>query len=472
MITWATAYYLSEWLIRLVMLVYVPNRRSPAAARTWLLLIFLLPWPGLILYSVLGRVYLNRARIDHQNRASAQIRAARFQMPEIDAFAGDLSPLHKRTSELATRLGDFNPVGGNDVKLMADYNGSIDALIADIRAAAQHVHLLYYIFEDDSTGNRVCDALIDAAGRGVKCRLLLDAVGSARGLRRLSARLRAANIEVLAALPVSFLRSKSGRIDLRNHRKIAVIDGTIGHLGSQNIVDPLFVPGYPNEEVVARVSGPIVAHLQATYLADRYLETLTPIDEPGLFPECAPTAKAVLQMVPSGPGYGRENAQTLMVNLLHAASKRVIITTPYFVPDEPFLQAMTTAVLRGAEVHLVVPAHSNQPITRLAQQSYFEQILDAGVIIHLYQPRFLHAKHMSVDDELALVGSSNIDIRSFALNAEISMLVYDAATIAQLAAIQEHYFAGSKILTKESWSKRSVFTRTTQNVARLADALL
>src|SRR6185437_3333384 len=142
MITWATAYYLSEWLIRLVMLVYVPNRRSPAAARTWLLLIFLLPWPGLILYSVLGRVYLNRARIEHQNRASAQIRAARFQMPEIDAFAGDLSPLHKRMSQLARRLGDFNPIGGNDVKLMADYNGSIDALIVDICAATQHVHLL------------------------------------------------------------------------------------------------------------------------------------------------------------------------------------------------------------------------------------------------------------------------------------------------------------------------------------------
>ena len=164
--------------------------------------------------------------------------------------------------------------------------------------------------------------------------------------------------------------------------------------------------------------------------------------------------------------------QTLMVNLLHAACKRVVITTPYFVPDEPFLQAMCTAVLRGAEVHLIVPAHANQRVTRLAQQSYFELLLDAGVIIHLDQPHFLHAKHLSVDDELAIVGSSNIDIRSFALNAEISMLIYDAPTIAQLAAVQDHYFANSRILTKDEWAKRSTFTRTIQNLARLADSLL
>ena len=229
-------------------------------------------------------------------------------MPEIDTFAGDLSPLHKRVSQLAASLGDFNPIGGNDVTLIADYNSSIDALVADIRAAEHHVHLLYYIFEDDHIGNRVCHALLDAARRGVKCRLLLDAVGASRGLRRLSPRLRAANIEVLAALPVSFLRRKSGRIDLRNHRKIAVIDGKISHVGSQNIVDPLFVPGFPNEEVVARVTGPVVAHLQAVYLADRYFETLTILEDPTLFRESAPTGKAVLQVLPSGPGYGRENA--------------------------------------------------------------------------------------------------------------------------------------------------------------------
>ena len=165
-------------------------------------------------------------------------------------------------------------------------------------------------------------------------------------------------------------------------------------------------------------------------------------------------------------------AQLLMVDLIHTRRRNVVITTPYFVPDEPFLEAMSTAVLRGVDVHLVVPMHSNQPVTRFAQRSYFEEVLAAGVKIHLYRPRFLHAKHMTIDDEVALVGSSNIDIRSFALNAEISMIVYDGSVIADLRRIQEHYFGDSQLLTVEEWGKRSLPVRTLQNLARLADALL
>lgn len=472
MLTWSTAYYISEWLIRLIMLVYVPNRRSAAAARTWLLLIFLLPWPGVLLYGLIGRIYLPRKRIREQARASEQIRNAKYQMRDIDAFAGHMPPLYDRISSLATSLGDFRPVGGNAIQLLDDYDASIQALIADINAAQHHVHLLYFIFANDAAGKAVADALLAATQRGVSCRLLLDAVGSARGLRRLAPKLRAGGVEVLAALPVNFLRRRSGRIDLRNHRKIAVIDGKISYVGSQNIASPNFVRGYPNEELVARITGPIVAHLQAAFLADRYLETETLIESPGLFPENPPTGSTVLQVLPSGPGYGRENAEQLMVDLIHSARRKVVVTTPYFVPDEPFLHAMCTAVLRGAEVHLILPEQSNRAVTRLAQQSYFEELLDAGVKVQLYRPRFLHAKHMSIDDELALVGSSNIDIRSFALNAEISLLVYDRDAILQLKEVQDRYIANSRQLTKDAWAKRGITIRTVQNLARLADALL
>jgi cardiolipin synthase len=474
MINWSELYYLSEWLVRLVMLFYVPNRRTPAAARTWLLLIFLLPWPGLILYAAIGRIYLPRKRIELQTLASQKIRAARFQMRSVTAAAGGTgaSPQAERAAALATNLGDFKPLGGNVVQLLTDYHVSLELLVADIEAARSHVHLLYYIFENDQAGSRVGDALIAAAGRGVKCRVLMDAVGSARALRKLAPRLRAGGVEVNATLPVGLFRRKTGRIDLRNHRKIAVIDGRIGYTGSQNIVDPCFIPGCPNEELVARVTGPVVAHLQAIFFVDRAIETDQMLDDPDLFPEMDVSGPAVAQLLPSGPGYGRENAQSLMVDLIHSAHKRVVITTPYFVPDQPFLQALETAVLRGVEVHLVVPARSNQFVTNLAQQSFYDELLESGVKIHLYRPHFLHAKHLSIDDDVALIGSSNIDIRSFALNAEVSLLVYDAQVMNQIRAIHERYFANSDVLTREVWDERSVIARTSQNIARLADSLL
>src|SRR5437773_766129 len=292
MITWSEIYYASEWLIRLVMLFYVPNRRSPAAARTWLLLIFLLPWPGLILYAAIGRIYLPRKRIEQQTQASQKIRAARFQLRSVSAAGGaSASPQAERAAALAGNLGDFKPLGGNDIQLLTDYDVSIELLIADIEAARFHVHLLYYIFESDKIGNRVADALIAAAKRDVKCRILMDAVGSARGLRHLGPRLRAGGVEVNATLPVGLFRRNAGRIDLRNHRKIAVIDGRVGYTGSQNIVEPCFIPGCPNEELVARVSGPVVAHLQAIFFVDRAIETDQMLDEPELFPD-PPSAPA------------------------------------------------------------------------------------------------------------------------------------------------------------------------------------
>ena len=482
MLTWSAAYYVSEWLIRLVMLFYVPNRRSPAAARTWLLLIFLLPWPGLILYAAIGRIYLPKKRIEQQNLASQKIRAARFQLRSVSATTGQTaSPEVERAAALASSLGDFKPLGGNVIQLLTDYQVSLELLIADIEAARFHVHLLYYIFENDQAGNRVGDALLAAAKRGVNCRVLMDAVGSGRGLRHLAPRLRAGGVEVTAVMPVSIFRrypKQGARIDLRNHRKIAVIDGRVGYTGSQNIVDPSFIPGCPNEELVARVTGPVAAHLQAIFFVDRAMETDQMLDEPELFPDhpyppgTPLPGDSIAQLLPSGPGYGRANAQVLMVDLIHAAQKRVVITTPYFVPDAPFMQAMQSAVFRGVEVHLVLPARSNQRITNLAQQSYYTELLESGIKIHLYQPHFLHAKHISVDDDLAVVGSSNIDIRSFALNAEVSLLVYDPDVVAQLRSIQEAYFAKSHELTREAWDHRSLAAKTLQNIARLADSLL
>jgi cardiolipin synthase len=472
LIHWSLIYLISEWVIRLVMLVYVPRQRNAAASRTWLLLIFLLPWPGLLFYGLVGRIYLPKYRQERHERASNTIRIVQEHMlsrrGQRPALPPNLTPL----ARLAARLGDFEPLDGNQVELLTDYAVSIDRLVADIEAARQHVHLLYYIYEDDATGRRVADALARAAGRGVKCRVLLDAVGSKRALRKLAPEMRARGIEVTPLLPVGLFRRNAARFDLRNHRKIAVIDGQTGYTGSQNINNGQFVAGFPNEEMVVRVTGPVAWELQAVFLADRYLETNTLLDEPEAFPEQSPAGDAIAQIMPSGPGYRRENGQELMITLLYAARQRVVLTTPYFVPDEPFLEALRAVARRGAAMHLVVSSHANQTLTQLAQRSFYDELLGAGVNIHLYQPRFLHAKYLTIDNDVALIGSANIDIRSFALNAEIGILFYDAKVVALLRQIEERYFAHSTLLNAEEWGRRPLAARTLQGVARLADSFL
>lgn len=489
-----------NWIIRLVMLVYVPQRRSAAATRTWLLLIFLLPLPGLVCYMLFGRIHVPRFRIERQARASRRIKEVQDQMcrrlaenppaslaslalgsepveedpalPMMRSALPDLPPALVPAAKLAQRLADFEPMGGNAVELLADYGGAIDRLVADIDSATHHVHLLFYIFENDATGRRVADAVIRAAKRGVNCRVLMDAVGSKRGFAGLAPSMRANGILVHAMLPVGLFRRNAARFDLRNHRKIAVIDGRAGYIGSQNIADPAFVKGYPNEEVLARVAGPAVDQLQAVFLADQYFETGTPISEKELFPEQPVTGGTTAQVVPSGPGYKHENGQELLITLLHAARERVVMTTPYFAPDEPMLLAICTAAHRGVRVDLVVSKHANQRLTQLAQRSYYEVLLDAGVHIHLYKPGFLHAKHLTIDDQLALIGSTNLDIRSFALNSEINVLFYDPRVVAELRVIQERYFANSDELTAAEWARRPLLEKVAQNTARLADSLL
>jgi len=221
-----------------------------------------------------------------------------------------------------------------------------------------------------------------------------------------------------------------------------------------------------------RVAGPVVVQLQAVFLADRYFEAGGPLDHPELFPSLESRGASTAQVVPSGPGYEHQNGQELMVTLLYSARKRVVITTPYFVPDEPFLESVRSAVLRGVEVILVLSEHANQLVTQLAQRSYYDELLAAGVKIHLYQPHFLHAKHLTIDDGIALVGTANIDIRSFALNAEVNMLIYDPNVVAKVAMLQEKYFAKSIQVDANAWRNRPLLVRTAQGVARLADSLL
>ena len=460
---------LLDWLIRVGALLWIPVRSNPAAARSWLLLIGFVPVFGLPLYLLLGHPWLSRQRIRRQNEASSVIREGQAGLdalrwlPAPDTASAEIAPLIERQ-------GDFMPTRGNAVELLDDYEVSLRALIDDIDHAHREIHLLYYLMFDDRVGEAVVQALLRAAARGVTCRLLLDAVGAKRGLRRYRKRLLAGGVDVHAVLPGGLRWRRSGRMDLRNHRKIAVFDNRVAYVGSQNLAEAPFVPDKPNRELVARVRGPVVAHLEAVFASDWYIET-------GRRLEVMPTEPChdgwvAAQLLPSGPAYPFENARDAVVALIHLARRRLTLVTPYFVPDDATLSALRIAALSGVDVQLILSASNNQRLTAWAQCAYYDELLRCGVKIALYRPHFLHAKHLSVDEDVALVGSINLDIRSFALNAEIGLLCYDRGVVAQMREVEADYLRDADHIELAHWRERPLWRRSGEGIARLADSLI
>ena len=472
---WSALYVASEWVVRVVALFYVPQRRPPAAARAWLLLIFFLPWPGLVLYLLIGRAWMPRRRYRVQKQISELIRGL---VPRPEAFetrVGHPVPAELLPAlRLADSLSEFPAVGGCRFELLPDYEATIDHVVDDIGHARRYVHLLFYIFENDEVGRRVADALVAAARRGVAVRLLLDAVGSRAGLAELGPHLRAEGIEVIAAMPLRFWGPNAARFDLRNHRKLVIVDGRVAYFGSQNVVSARANRGLVNEELFVRATGTIVRHLHAVLLGDRYLETGTlPPESVDLAPpELNLSVDGLAQVVPSGPGYNEGSSEAVMIALMYGARSRVVLTAPYVIPSAAFLAAMTSAARRGVSVDLIVDAESNKPLVQLAQQSFYAEMLRAGIRIHHHRGSFLHAKHLSIDDGVALVGSSNFDIRSFALNAEVSVLIFDRGVVARLRTIQEGYLAKCEEITAASRRRVPLPRRAAENLARLTDTLL
>ena len=469
---WLNIFFAAEWAVRLAMIVVVPFRRSPDAAKGWLLLIFFEPTIGLLVYLLIGRPTLPQWRLQrHAEFEDLSYPIFERLAKDPNIFHPDVGPELNKAVTLAENLGDMPILGGNAVEVLADYDGFIDRLIADIDAARDHVHLLFYIVADDATTWRVIEALGHAVERGVVCRILADSLGSRPDFEQLLPRLEKAGILAEETMRVGLFR-RAGRLDLRNHRKIAVIDGRVAYTGSQNLVDATFKPGLTYEELNIRLSGPVALELQAVFAEDWYIETGEFLGDPRYVPHPEVTGDTAAQVLPSGPGYLRENNQRLIVSLIHAANRRICITMPYLIPDDALQQALQTAAIRGVEVTLVVPLQIDQYLVGLGQRSYYDELMGAGVRICRYGRRFLHAKCLTIDGMIAWVGSSNLDIRSFALNAEIVVLTYDARACARVAQEQARYLRDGEMLSLETWRERSPFIKVAENLARLLSPLL
>lgn len=467
--------------VRILMLGIVPGNRRPTTALAWLITIFFIPYVGLIFFLLFGSNKLNSRRRRNQAAINEQI----LQTTRAQASEGVVSEQHPDWVHSAIRLnrtlGSFPPTTGNLLDLSTDYEHSLHQVAEAIDEAESYVHVQFYIVGDDPDyAGPVFRAMARAAARGVTVRFLYDQMGSWRipGYRRLKKDLTDAGIQWYRMLPIAPLRWRWRRPDLRNHRKIVVVDGRVAFTGSQNLIEP----GYKRKsahkvgrqwvELLARIEGPLVDHLDLVFATDWMLESGEQLfgqlegdltQRPG---------HVTAQVVPSGPGFPSENNLRLFNTLIYNAQQAIRLTSPYLVPDDSLLYALTTAAQRGVKVDLYVCAEGDHSLTNHAQQSYYSGLLDAGVRIHRYrEPMVLHTKCFTVDDAVAVFGSSNFDMRSFSLNAEITTMLLGSASVNRLNEIMDGYERECTLLTREEWDARPATQRWLDNAGRLSAVL-
>ncbi|WP_229659887.1 cardiolipin synthase [Tersicoccus solisilvae] len=478
---WAIAVAATEFVIRLVVLGIVPHKRRPSVALGWLLAIYLIPFVGLILFLLLGSHRLPRARREKQVEMNRLIR----ENSPPDAVIGDDRPLPiwvRSTAVMNDRLGALPMTAGNDLTLLDGYDTAYTAMVEAVRAARRYVHVEFYIAAEDPATAPLLDALDDAVARGVTVRFLLDHLGSAGypGYPELVRRLDASGVQWARMLPFRPWKLEYTRPDLRNHRKIVVIDGDVAFTGSQNCIDRSYNKrrnrrrGLRWEDLWVHATGPVVDALNALFVTDWYSETdeLLVHEAQDELPAEA-SGGLMCQVVPSGPGFENENNLRMINTVLYHAQERVDIVSPYFVPDESSLSAVTSAAQRGVRINLYVSEISDQFFVYHAQRSYYEELMEAGVTIYLYRsPTILHTKAILIDQEVAVVGSSNMDMRSFALNLEVSTLVHGGAFVTDLDRVVARYRANSAVLELDQWRQRPLGVKFLDNVCRLTSALM
>ena len=469
--------------VRVAVLGIIPGNRRPNTAMAWLLAIFFLPVVALPLFVLIGRNKLSRRRQENQRVINEILLETTSHMDLSDQLRGRNEQLGA-TAALNRKLGAFPIQEGNSIELITDYKASFEWMVEAIDGAQEYVHVLFYIVgEDPEYAGPVLDAMERAARRGVKVRFLFDHLGTMRvlGYRRLKKRLKGSQIEWYRVLPIRPLRRRFSRLDLRNHRKIMVVDGEQAMTGSTNLIEP----HYQRSSAVRRgrrwvelnvlVTGPAVTSLDIVFASDWYAETAENLGEQLLMDveaDEAASGGSLAQVVPSGPGFPDENNLRLFNDLLYQATERVVICTPYFVPDDSLLYAVTNAAHRGVDVIMMVSKKADQFTVQHAQQSYYEALLHAGVRILRYpDPDVLHAKFMIIDDDVVVIGSSNMDMRSFSLNLEVTLMMADAQKVQEVEQVFAGYMAISSELHLEEWVKRPWHVRYLDNVFRLTSAL-
>ena len=465
--------------IKIVALGTVPSNRRPSSSIAWLLLIVVTPIFGLVIFLLIGSPFVRGRRAKVQAEANQVISERTAEVPDLPAGA-DIPAGVETMFRLNRNLTSLPCVTGISHGLFGDSNASVQAMADAVREAEKSVHVEFFITAWDDTTDPFFTALADAVKRGVRVRLLYDHVASRRypGYKQMNSRMTAAGIEWYQMMPIKPLKGKWRRPDLRNHRKLLVVDRKVGFMGSQNMIDSSYLlPGNIKigrhwKDLNIKITGEIVTELEAVFAMDWYTETGERLGAE-LQPANAPDTDGVpMQLLPSGPGYPTLPNLRLFTGLVHRAQQKLSLTSPYFVPEDSLLEAITSAAYRGVAVELFVSEQADQFVVGHAQASYYEVLLQAGVRIYLYpKPTILHAKHFTVDDLVGIIGSSNMDYRSFGLDYEITLMSTGQEFVADLQAVAAEYRAISHELTLDEWRQRPKGQRYVDNVMRLVSAL-
>jgi cardiolipin synthase len=474
--------FIAHWAIVIALSIRVIMRRLPVGVSlAWLAVIFSIPFIGAVIYLIIGenrlsRKYLKRAAAIHgvyskwQEELQARVSGAR---PLVDPKAASLQ-YHAKT------LVGFPPMEGNRLELMADFRTVFASIITDLDQARRTCHLEFYIWHMGGMADEVAEALIRAARRGVVCRVLVDAVGSKQFLKgRIARQLRDSGVHLAASLPVGPLQLLTTRADLRNHRKIVVIDGEIAYTGSQNLVDPRF---FKQDEGVGqwidamvRMEGPGVEALAGIFIEGWEMDTGEGLEHLETTSDVGPVSSrgsSAVQVVPSGPGFRPDAIRQLLLSSIYCARRELVITTPYFVPDDTVHTALISAAHRGVEVTLVVPAKVDSRLAHYASRSLYDDLLSAGVRIAGFRGGLLHTKSITVDREFTVFGSVNLDMRSLWLDFEISLFVYDPEFTEKVRAMQAGYVENALMMDVAQWRSRPATQRFVENAAHLVGPLL
>ncbi|MCA8997790.1 MAG: cardiolipin synthase [Planctomycetaceae bacterium] len=470
-------------LIALLELVFVMRailrpHRTPASRIAWVVVIAVVPVLGVLVYVLFGETNIGRDRVFRALQIREKLSQTSLPSTPTNPIEEGIPDQYANLFRMAGSVNGFPIVSGNRGTLLSDTNETINSIIADIDSATEFVHLLFYIWLVDENGTKVMDALKRASARGVICRVMVDGLGSRDLINtRHWDELRLAGVHTAVALAIGnpFLRMLFGRVDLRNHRKIVVIDHRITYCGSQNCADAEFrvKPKYaPWVDAMIRFEGPIAWQNQFLFACDWMTAVNEDLSALLMKRPPAGSGSTIAQAIGTGPTFRYAAMPEMFVSLMHAAQQELVITTPYYVPDESMQNALCAAAVRGVRTRVVFPARNDSRIVAAASESYYPELLKSGVEVYEYVGGLLHTKSLTIDGSIALIGSANLDRRSFDLNYENNVLFFDETLASELRQLQERYIAHSDPVTLEMIQEWSVAQRLWRNSVAMVGPIL
>ncbi|MFV0574106.1 MAG: cardiolipin synthase [Vibrio sp.] len=490
----AVAGVIIYWLIvAAVTLRVVFNRKAVSVSLAWLMIIYIIPFVGVLFYFLFGELNLGRTRAERAKKMFTPYAEWFTQLHECQAHQPDLLNVQlSQIHDLCTHRTAIPALCGNTLSLQDTPEKILRSIIQDIEQAQNNIRMEFYIWQSGGLIDAVNSALIQAAKRGVEIQILIDSAGSPKFFRSHWYPLMCdVGIDVRQALEVNAFRMFFRRLDLRLHRKIIAIDDEIAYTGSMNMVDPEFFKQDAGVgewiDVMVRVTGPTVNVLAAIHAWDWEVET--GIRNMPTFPLCAfpdssiesehPSNNPIkdqglhpIQVVPSGPGMPENLIQQVLVLAINQAKESVRITTPYFVPSDNLLQVIKMTAQRGVKVELIIPKKNDSMLVNWASKSFFSELLQAGVRIYQFDGGLLHTKSVVIDQQYCLIGSVNLDMRSLWLNFELTLAVDDYEFTKELYWVQENYLKQSTLVSKTEWENRNFGHRMLERIFYLFNPLL